>query len=245
VALKAALREDTLLVSMMQVNNETGAIQPISDYVDIVSKHPTFFHVDAAQGFGKDIPTLQNSRIDLISISCHKIYAPKGIGALIMRRRGFTSIPLQPIVFGGRQERGLRPGTLPVPLIVGLGLAAEMALENAAKRTQTCKVFKQKLLTALMPLSPIIHGIPERTVPHTISLAFPGLDSEAVMLAVKDFVAVSNGAACTSSSYQPSHVLKAMALSDDAIQGTIRMSWCYMTEEPDWDGLVKAIKLLL
>jgi cysteine desulfurase len=119
-----------------------------------------------------------------------------------------------------------------------------MALGNAAKRVQTCKAFKQKLLSALIPFSPIIHGVPERTVTHAVSLALPGLDSEAVMLALKDFVAVSNGSACTSSSYQPSHVLKAMTLCDDVIGGTIRISWCHMTEEPDWDGIVKAIKLL-
>jgi cysteine desulfurase len=228
----------------MHVNNETGVMQPVTEIADVLADHPAYFHVDAAQGFGKDIKTLQNRRIDFISISGHKIYGPKGIGALITRRRGYNRSPLSPLIFGGGQERGLRPGTLPVPLIVGLGLAAELALKNHSKREKACLAFRDRALKALTPLSPLLNGEQLRVLPHVLNLSFPGLDSEAVMVALKDMVAISNGSACTSHSYQPSHVLKAMGLSVERIEGAIRMSWCHMTEEPDWRGVVKIIKSL-
>jgi cysteine desulfurase len=239
-----ALRGDTLLVSIMHANNETGVVQPLTEIADVLADHPAYFHVDAAQGFGKDIKTLQNSRMDFISISGHKIYGPKGVGALITRRRGYNRAPLSPLLFGGGQERGLRPGTLPVPLVVGLGLAAELALKNHSKREKACRAFRDRVLTALSPLSPRLNGDQSRTLPHVLNLSFPGLDSEAVMVALKDLVAISNGSACTSHSYQPSHVLKAMGLSDRQIEGAIRMSWCHMTENPDWNGIAKSIRSL-
>ncbi|HEY0077871.1 MAG TPA: cysteine desulfurase DndA [Pyrinomonadaceae bacterium] len=239
-----ALRDDTLLVSIMHANNETGVVQPLTEIADGLASHSAYFHVDAAQGFGKDIKTLQNPRIDFISVSGHKIYGPKGIGALITRRRGYKRAPLSPLLFGGGQERGLRPGTLPVPLIVGLGLAAELALKNHSKREKACRALRDRALKALSPLSPLINGEEARTLPHVLNLSFPGLDSEAVMVALKDLVAVSNGSACTSHSYQPSHVLKAMGLSTERIEGAIRISWCHMTEEIDWSGVAKIVKSL-
>lgn len=244
-AVHKALRQDTLLVSMQHVNNETGVIQPITEVAEILADHAAFLHVDAAQGFGKDIKALQNQRIDLISISGHKIFGPKGIGALIARRRGFSRPPLTPLLFGGGQERGLRPGTLPVPLIVGLGLASELAFKEAPQRSKVCHSYQKKALEALAPLEPSFHGDLERTLPHTLNLSFPGLDSEAVMLALKDVVAISNGSACTSHSYEPSHVLKAMGISESGIQGAVRLSWCHMTEGPDWSEVTSIIKGLL
>jgi cysteine desulfurase len=244
VAIQKALRKDTLLVSVMHVNNETGVLQPISEIIQILSDHPAFFHTDAAQGFGKDITTLQHERIDFISISGHKIYAPKGIGALVVRRRGFNRAPLQPLTFGGGQERGLRPGTLPVPLIVGLGLAAELALKNARQNAEICRAFRRRVLDALMPLEPIFNGDPECVMPHTLNISFPGIDSEALMVALKDEIAISNGSACTSHSYQPSHVLKAMYIPETTIKGAVRLSWCHMTSEPDWNRVVSIIKSL-
>lgn len=243
-AIKKALRKDTLLVSMMHVNNETGVIQAISEVAAILSDHPAFFHVDAAQGFGKDIAPLRNSRIDLISVSGHKIYAPKGVGALITRRRGYQRPPLKPLIYGGGQERGLRPGTLPVPLIVGLGVAAELSAQQLQQRTTYCLDFRRKALDALMPLEPNFNGDANRTLPHVLNLSFDGIDSEALMVALKAVIAVSNGSACTSSSYQPSHVLQAMGLSKTAIQGAIRLSWCHLTEEPAWEEVVEIIKAL-
>lgn len=239
-----ALRDDTLLVTVMHVNNETGVVQPVPEIANVLADHTAYFHVDAAQGFGRDIKTLQNPRIDFISISGHKIYGPKGIGALITRRRGYSRPPLSPLIFGGGQERGLRPGTLPVPLVAGLGLAAELALKNHSKREKACRAFRDRALKALNPLSPLINGEQSRTLPHVLNLSFPGLDSEAVMVALKDVVAISNGSACTSHSYQPSHVLKAMGLPNEQIEGAIRMSWCHMTDELDWGRIAKIIKSL-
>ena len=137
-AIRQALRPDTLLVSVMAVNNETGVIQPIPEIADALTGSEAYFHVDAAQAFGKQIEPLRHRRIDLMSISGHKIYAPKGIGALVTRRRGYQRPPLRPLLFGGGQERGLRPGTLPVALIAGLGTAAELALREHAERARIC-----------------------------------------------------------------------------------------------------------
>lgn len=242
--LRDALRPDTLLVSIMHVNNETGVCQPLDEIAQLLSDHPAFFHTDAAQGFGKDVPPLRNPRIDLISISGHKIYAPKGIGALVTRRRDFKRPPLEPLMYGGGQERALRPGTLPVHLAVGLGKAAELALEEADSRAIACGEFRDRLLAALLPLGPIIHGSPDRTLPHVVNLSFSGLDSEAVMVALKDLVAISNGSACTSTDYEASHVLKAMALNDADIESATRWSWYHATDGPDWRNVVRMIQSL-
>jgi cysteine desulfurase len=244
-AIKKAVRKDTLLVSVMQINNETGVIQPIAKIAELLAEHPVYFHTDAAQGFGKDIPTLRNPRIDIISVSAHKIYGPKGIGALIMRRRDYQKIPLTPLMYGGGQERGLKPGTLPVPLIVGFGVAAELALKQVQERTNLCRAFRQQALEALAPLKPVIHGDLDRTLPHVINFSIAGLDSEAAILALKGVIAISNGSACTSSSYTSSHVLQAMKLSTAEIQGALRMSWCHLTETVDWAEVVKCLNQVL
>jgi cysteine desulfurase len=237
----AALRPDTILVSVMHVNNETGIIQPLADIAQALAKHEAYFHVDAAQGFGKRIPDLQNARIDLISVSGHKLYAPKGIGALILRRRGYDRPPLKPLFFGGGQERGLRPGTQPVALIVAFGKAAELAVRDHAKRLKRCQQIKEDALTAFSQLGSVITGGQEHAIPSTLNLSIPGLDSEAVMVALKDVVAISNGSACTSASYSPSHVLTAMGLTEDQIKGAIRLSWCHLTPDVPWNDLVKKL----
>ncbi|MBV8227899.1 MAG: cysteine desulfurase DndA [Verrucomicrobia bacterium] len=241
VQLREVLRPDTLLVSVMHANNETGVFQPIDEIADELEGHEAYFHVDAAQTFGKAINSLRNPRIDLISLSGHKIYGPKGVGALIARRRKFERPPLRPLVFGGGQERGLRPGTLPVPLIAGLGLAAELAKENRAERETVTRRFRKNLEKALLPLKPKIHGDQSRVLPHVINLSFPGLDSEAVMVALKDSIAISNGSACTSSSYSPSHVLLAMGIPRFEIAGALRFSWCHLTPDVDWDTVVQRL----
>jgi len=240
-----AVRDDTLLVSVMHVNNETGVIQPITEIAERLAAHPAYFHVDAAQGFGKEIPTLRHPRLDLISASSHKIYGPKGVGALIMRRREYQKPPLTPLMYGGGQERGLRPGTLAVPLIVGFGLAAKLASKHAKERAKTCLDFKKTALAFLAPLKPVIHGELKRSLPHAINFSIPGLDSEAAMLALKGLIAISNGAACTSSSYTSSHVLKAMGLSTDEIQGALRFSWSHLTEAVDWVTVVERLNQIL
>ena len=241
---RTALRPDTLLVSVMQANNETGVRQPIDQIAEILNGHDAYFHTDASQGFGKDIETLRNPRIDLISISGHKIYAPMGIGALITRRRGYDRPPLQPITYGGGQERGLRPGTLPVALIAALGKAAEIALRDHAKRRKVCRQIREKAFAAFATLNPKVTGDPSLVMDHVLNLAFPGLDSEALMVAIKDLVAISNGSACTSSSYSPSHVLKAMGMEDDEANACVRISWCHLTPEVDWDGIAARIRAL-
>jgi cysteine desulfurase len=238
------VRGDTLLVSVMHANNETGVLQPIQEIAAGLSGHPAYLHVDAAQGFGKDVSTLQDRRIELISISAHKAYAPKGVGALVCRRRGFDRPPLEPLMFGGGQERGLRPGTLPVHLIVGQGLAAELARQEHEARNTRNAAFKAELLGHLAALSPVLNGDPERTLPHVVNLSIPGVDAEAAMVALKGIVEVSNGSACTSSSYEPSHVLTAMGLSDERIRGALRISWCHLTETPDWEAMVRALRTL-
>lgn len=240
-----ALRLDTLLVSVMQINNETGVRQPLDRIADVLKGHPAYFHSDAAQGFGKDVESLCNPRIDLISISGHKIYAPKGIGALITRRRGYERPPLQPLVYGGGQERGLRPGTLPVALIVALGMAAEIASRDNEERRMVCKSIRDKALKDLLPLNPYLIGDQSLVMDHVLNLAFPGLDSEAMIVALKDLIAISNGSACTSSSYTPSHVLKAMGMTDDEANSCVRISWCHMTPEVDWQIVADRIRTII
>ena len=240
--IRGAVRDDTLLVSVMQANNETGVRQPIQQIADLLGDHPAYFHVDAAQGFGKDLVQLRTKRIDLISVSGHKIYAPKGVGALVARRRRFKRIPLSPLMYGGGQERGLRPGTLPVPLIVGLGVASRLAIEENDTRRRTCQQFRDRVLQILNALDARLHGDQELALPHVVNASIPGLDSEAVMLALKDLVAISNGSACTSQSYEPSHVLVAMALTEQEIRGALRISWCHLTPHPDWDEFLRRIR---
>jgi cysteine desulfurase len=242
--IQAALRPDTLLVSVMQVNNETGVRQPLKDIAEALKSHPAYFHTDAAQGFGKELEPLRNPRIDLISISGHKIYAPKGIGALVMRRRGYERIPLQPLMYGGGQERGLRPGTLPVALVAALGKAAEISLRDNGKRRQSCSQFKGKILNAMKPLMPRLTGDQTLVMDHVLNISFQGLDSEALIVALKDLIAISNGSACTSSSYTPSHVLKAMGMNDDEANSCVRISWCHMTPEVDWEAVASRIRSL-
>lgn len=239
--IRKALRGDTLLVSVMQVNNETGVLQPIQDICQILTGHSAFFHVDAAQGFGKQFEPLKNKRVDFISISGHKIYGPKGIGSLVMRKRRYSRPPLKPIFYGGGQERNLRPGTLPVQLIVGLGKAAELAEKQGVERAKKCSHFREKLLAVFKKFNPHYNGDQEKTLPHIVNLSIPGVDAEALMVALKDVVAISNGSACTSQSYKPSHVLQALGLSEEIMKGAIRISWCHMTEEPDWNLISKIL----
>ena len=243
-SIKDALRPDTLLVSVMHANNETGAVQPLVEIADALEGHDAFFHVDAAQGYGKVLESLRSKRIDLISVSSHKIYGPLGIGALIARRRGFKRPPLKALMYGGGQERGLRPGTLPVPLIVGFGVAAEAALKNQASRQERCRDIRHKALAALKPLGIRMHADPDWTLSHVMNFSVPGVDSEAVMVALKDVAAVSNGSACTSQSYSPSHVLEAMGLPEEEIAGAIRVSWSHLTPDVEWPLLVARLDAL-
>ena len=239
--LVGAMRRETALVSVMHVNNETGAIQPIEGVAHALDGTNVYMHVDAAQSFGRELDALRHPRIDLISASAHKINGPKGIGALVMRRRNGARPSLQPLMFGGGQERGLRPGTMPVALTAGFGAAAERAVVEAADRRSRCMKFRDALLAGLAPLDPVVNGNPQRSVPYIINLSFPGLVAEVVMDAWSDLVAISNGAACSSQNYKCSHVLEAMALPQWRADGAVRLSWCASTTEPDWSALVATV----
>ena len=240
----AAMRPDTLLVSVMHVNNETGVIQPLNEIADALASSEAYFHVDAAQGFGKELDGLRNRRIDLISVSGHKIYGPKGIGALIARRRNNSRIPLAPLMFGGGQEHRLRPGTAPVPLIAGFGEAAHIAVRDNAARQAKCLEHQSKFRHAITSIEHSVNGDRQWMVPSTVNISFSRVNSEAAMVALKDFAAVSNGSACTSASYKPSHVLKAMGLSESRCSGALRFSWCHMTPSPPWDAIVNTLRQL-
>lgn len=243
-AIAAALRPDTLLVSVMAVNNETGVIQPLQEIAEVLSDHDAYFHVDAAQAFGKLIDPLRNPRIDLLAASGHKIGGPKGIGALICRRRGYKRVPLKPLMFGGGQERGLRPGTLPVALIAGMGMASCLALKEAEGRLTLAMEIKEKLLAALTPLGAQSNGDPDRTVASTLNVSIPGVDSEAAIVALKDVVALSNGSACTSQAYEPSHVLTAAKLPQSRVEGALRLSWGPGTTQIPYDEIARRLRRL-
>ena len=240
-----AIRPDTFLISVMHVNNETGIIQPIDTVADgLVGRDDIFLHVDAAQGYGKLLQPLRHSRIDLVSVSGHKIGAPQGIGALISRRRGGARAPLAPLTHGGGQERGLRPGTLPVALIAAFGRAAELCAAEQGPREEQCRRLRVALLEGLAPLRPSIHGDPALCVPHILNLSFAGLDAETVIDAWRDLVAVSNGAACTSAQQVCSHVLSAMRMPPERMEGAVRLSWQHDTPLPAVDRMVAALEPL-
>lgn len=240
-AVRDALRPETILVSVMHANNETGVIQPVGAIANLLGDHPAYFHVDAAQSFGKDVPALQHPRIDMISISGHKIYAPKGIGALILRKRASGRPPVKALLFGGGQERGLRPGTLPVHLIAGLGKAAELALAEWQPRRDRCLHFRTQLLNGLVPLKPQIHGDPDRCLPNILNLSIPGVDAETLIETWAPYAAISDGAACSSATHTCSHVLSAMGLPDHQIQGAVRLSWYHDSQLPDLHRMVEAL----
>lgn len=236
--LAEALRPDTLLVSTMHVNNETGVLQPLAEAAEALAGHDALWHVDAAQGYGKEIEHLGNRRIDMISVSGHKIYGPKGIGALIVRKRDGRFPPVQPLFFGGGQEQGLRPGTLPVPLIAGLGEAAKLALRDINVRRATCRAFRQQVRNALAQVNAEQNGDEDWTLPHSINVSLPGISSDQAINALKRVIAVSSTSACTSHTRTPSHVLNAMGRSPSQVESSLRLSWCHMTPDVDWDTVI-------
>jgi cysteine desulfurase len=241
-AVQERLRPDTLLVSVMHGNNETGALQPVLEIAELLGDTKTFYHVDAAQTFGKEVETLRQLRCDFLSISAHKIYGPKGMGALYARRLRSQRRPLTPLMYGGGQEMGWRPGTLPIPLVVGLGAAAELAGREYRERRQDAALVKEQFLSDLAAVEHTVNGDSSRTQTHVVNVSFGGVDSEALMMAVREELAISNGAACTSASYAPSHVLKAMGLSDDLASGAVRISWGPGVTDIPTEQLVAAVR---
>lgn len=221
------VRSDTLLVSVMHANNETGIIQPVKEIGDALFATDTYFHIDAAQSCGKLVDELKTTPYDLLSLTAHKMYGPQGIGALIIRTKKYKRPPIKSIVYGGGQEGGLRSGTLPVALIVGLGKTCEIASKEYKERLEQYHFTKEQIMSELFAsgVNFEVNGDPKYCMPNTLNVSFLGVDSEALMLATKQYCSVSNGSACTSHEYSHSHVLTAMGLSDERIESAIRISW--------------------
>jgi cysteine desulfurase len=238
------LRTDTLLVSIMHANNETGVLQPVLEIAPLVAESNALFHVDAAQTFGKEVDDLRALECDFLSISGHKILGPKGVGALYVKRTGRKRAILSPIIHGGGQETGLRPGTLPVPLIAGLGVAAELALREHIEREKDALRIRCDFQRHLTSVDHVVNGDVGRMQSHVMNVSFPGIDSEALMLVLRDCMAISNGSACSAASYRQNHVLTAMGLQADRIASSVRFSWGPGVESVPFDRLVGAIRSL-
>jgi len=243
-AIRERLRPDTLVVSVMHANNETGVLQPVAEIAELLANTKALFHIDAAQTFGKEVETLRTLRCDLLSISGHKILGPKGIGALYFKRAGGKRVILSPIAHGGGQEAGLRPGTLPVPLIVGLGVAAELALREHSDRHKDALRIRGEFQKYLVLVDHVVNGDLGRMQSNVMNVSFPGVDSEALMLMLRDSIAVSNGSACSAASYRQSHVLTAMGLKADRIASSVRFSWGPGVDSVPFDRLVDAVRSL-
>jgi cysteine desulfurase len=233
-----SIRTDTLLVSLMHANNETGVIQPISQVARAAEDRGVWLHVDAAQGFGRDLEPLEHRGIASISISGHKIFGPQGIGALILRRQRKDGPVLEPVFVGGGQELGLRSGTLAVPLIVGFGLAAELALQEHALRKEACERIGRIVTDWAGSHGGQIHGSAQYRMPHVLNVSFPGWDADDLLEAVRESISISDGAACTSVCATASHVLSAMGLGEPQLSGAVRLSWSHQTDQ---GALVEAL----
>ena len=234
--------DKTLLVSMMHVNSETGVIQPIVEVGEALANTKTLFHVDATQGFGKLNDDLRRTKYSMLSMTAHKLGGPQGIGALVLRRdKMYKRPPIKPLMYGGQQERGYRPGTTPVALVAGFSLASELCDKEAEAHMECCREIKKKFLESIAGLSYTINGDQDHCLPSTINISFHGVDAEGIFLAVKDDYAFSNGSACNSGSHEPSYVLTAMGLDEDRINEAIRISWSHDTKV-DFSALVNYIQ---
>lgn len=240
-ALKAAMREDTLLVSVMMVNNEIGVIQPVAEIGKICRENGTFFHTDAAQSFGKIPIDIEAMNIDLMSISGHKIYGPKGIGALYVRRR--PRVRIKSILSGGGQERGFRSGTLPTPMVVGLGEAARIAKEEMEKDHKHVKELSDYFCKEILDGVPevFLNGDREQRIPGNLNISFAYIEGESMIMAIKE-LAVSSGSACTSASLEPSYVLRAIGVGEDLAHTSIRFGLGRFTTRQEVDYAVDLIK---
>lgn len=228
------VNEDTLLVSVMHVNNETGIIQPVKEIGEELAKRNILFHVDATQSCGKLVEELRALKYDMLSFSAHKLRGPQGIGVLVLRRKKYKLPPVKNIMYGGQQEHGLRPGTIPVALVAGCGAACENAEKEYIENNRKNKKLKNILLELLDQTGIEYHfnGDPNWCISSTANICFPGIMSEALMLSAKQFCGISNGSACTSKSYAPSYVLKTMGVPEKDIMNSVRISWgADVTEE--------------
>ncbi|KAK3843169.1 MAG: putative cysteine desulfhydrase [Linnemannia gamsii] len=238
--LKAAIRPDTALVSIMAVNNEIGVIQPLEEIGALCRSKKIFFHTDAAQAIGKIPMDVTKMNIDLLSISGHKIYGPKGVGALYVRRR--PRVRLVPLLTGGGQERGLRSGTVAAPLAVGLGEACRIATEEMAYDHERVKQLSERLINGIQ--SKVTHvyrnGDEVQSYPGCVNLSFAYVEGESLLMALKD-IALSSGSACTSASLEPSYVLRALGAEDDMAHSSIRFGIGRFTTEEEIDFVVSRV----
>ncbi|NNC76420.1 MAG: aminotransferase class V-fold PLP-dependent enzyme [Woeseiaceae bacterium] len=232
-ALERAFRDDTQLVSIMYVNNETGVVQDINEIGERCRAHDVLFHVDAAQGIGKLPFDLAKLPVDLASITSHKIYGPKGVGALYVADRPRCHI--EPLLFGGGQQRGLRPGTLPVPLIAAFGLAADLAKSAMAVDFEHAQSLHQRLWSGLKSIAGIhMNGSATNAWPGILNVSIDDIEGESLLLLMEP-VCVATGSACNSKNQEPSYVLRALGLSDELAQSAVRFSFGRMTQIADID----------
>ncbi|HJB57354.1 MAG TPA: cysteine desulfurase [Candidatus Flavonifractor intestinipullorum] len=235
----------TLLVSVMHVNSETGVIQPIEEIGAALAGTPAYFHIDATQGFGKRNDSLRRTQYNMLSITAHKLGGPQGVGAFVLKRgKDYRRPPVKPLMYGGPQERGYRPGTTPVALVAGFALAAELCDREGAAHWEACANIKASFLRAIDGLDYSFNGAQEYCLPSTVNISFHGVDAEGIFLALKDDYALSNGSACNSGSHEPSYVLSAMGLSEARIYEAVRLSWNYNTQV-DFRPLVNYIQSIV
>ena len=238
--LEAAIREDTIIVSIMHVNNEIGVIQDIEAIGELCRSKKIIFHVDAAQSAGKVEIDLQKLKVDLLSLSAHKVYGPKGIGALYVRRKPRVRIEAQ--MHGGGHERGMRSGTLATHQIVGMGEAFKIAKEEMAEENKRILALRNRLLDGLKDMEELyVNGNLENRVPHNLNLSFNYVEGESLLMAIED-LAVSSGSACTSASLEPSYVLRAIGRNDELAHSSIRFSLGRFTTEEDVDYTIKLVR---
>ena len=239
--LEKSITPETGLVSVMAVNNEIGVIQPIVEIGEICRKYGVFFHSDCAQAFGKIHLDVKAMNIALMSISAHKIYGPKGVGAIYVSRK--PRVRLEALINGGGQERGFRSGTLPTPLIVGFGKAAALAWEEMEKDYQHVKYLADKFYQAIIKDIPNVYlnGDPIKRYPGNLNLSFAYVEGESLIIAIKE-LAVSSGSACTSSSLEPSYVLRAMGVDEDLAHTSIRFGIGRFTTEEEIDFAIEILK---
>lgn len=225
--LLSKVRQDTLLVTLMHVNNETGIIQPVDEIGNALAETNVLFHVDATQSCGKLVDEIRDLKYNMLSFSAHKLCGPQGIGCLVLRKKRYKLPPVRNIMFGGQQEHGIRPGTVPVALTAGCGKACELAYNEHVEADKNNKKIRDLLLKLLdnSGIKYIINGDPNYCINSTLNVSFEGVSSEALMIASKQYCSISNGSACTSNSYSPSYVLSSMGLSSDRIESSIRISW--------------------
>ncbi len=236
-ALRAAITDKTVVVSIMAVNNEIGVIQPLVEIGKICREKKTFFHTDAAQAAGKIPLDVEAMNIDLMSISGHKIYGPKGIGALYVRRK--PRVRLVPLIVGGGQERGFRSGTLPTPLCVGIGEAAEIAMKEMDAESKRLTKLQARMLKGLNDKLTDIHvnGDLEHRIPGNLNIGFAFVEGESLMMGIKG-LSVSSGSACTSASLEPSYVLRALGVEEDMAHTSLRIGLGRFTTEQEVDTAV-------